>query len=342
MKNLTIRRRILASFAVVLALMVIMAAVAYTRLTSIERQAALIASDALPGSAPTPTRSSSIESRTIPSRRSSCSTRIWPAKQKIQAAHPGEPCLSGHAHHRVTRPPSPSGRQESVRRVQERRGRLPDGAGRRPESGTGREGGRAMRASKRISDRALSGIRKNPVRRRSPGGLQQDRSRRIDAADRHGGREREGGRPADGRRGAGRRLRLRLLPAPGDFAAAQPVGHRPRHDAHRQSIRPIERGPRRRIRQRGDRVQSDDRGAGVTRRTGPAIGRPGQHIGERNLPPPPSSSRPRRARSPRPRSRSAPHRREISATSKELVRTMTEVSAVAEQPPRWPATGRPA
>ena len=39
MKNLTIRRRIMASFAVVLALMVLMAAVAYTRLTTIERQA---------------------------------------------------------------------------------------------------------------------------------------------------------------------------------------------------------------------------------------------------------------------------------------------------------------
>ena len=49
MKNLTIRQRIMASFAVVLALMLIMAAVAYTRLMIIEEQAALIVSDALPG-----------------------------------------------------------------------------------------------------------------------------------------------------------------------------------------------------------------------------------------------------------------------------------------------------
>jgi methyl-accepting chemotaxis protein WspA len=49
MKNLTIRRRIIASFAVVLGLMLIMAAVAYTRLISIEQQVAHIASDALPG-----------------------------------------------------------------------------------------------------------------------------------------------------------------------------------------------------------------------------------------------------------------------------------------------------
>jgi methyl-accepting chemotaxis protein WspA len=49
MKNLTIRWRIMASFAVVLALMVIMATVAYTRLMNIERQTTLIASDAVPG-----------------------------------------------------------------------------------------------------------------------------------------------------------------------------------------------------------------------------------------------------------------------------------------------------
>jgi methyl-accepting chemotaxis protein WspA len=49
MKNLTIRRRIIASFAVVLGLMVIMAAVAYTRVMNIERQATVIAIDALPG-----------------------------------------------------------------------------------------------------------------------------------------------------------------------------------------------------------------------------------------------------------------------------------------------------
>jgi len=49
MKNLTIRTRILASFAIVLTLMVAMATVAYTRLLAIERQAAFIASDAVPG-----------------------------------------------------------------------------------------------------------------------------------------------------------------------------------------------------------------------------------------------------------------------------------------------------
>jgi len=49
MKNLTIRWRIIASFTVVLVLMIIMAAVAYTRLEHIERQAVAIATDALPG-----------------------------------------------------------------------------------------------------------------------------------------------------------------------------------------------------------------------------------------------------------------------------------------------------
>ena len=49
MKNLTIRSRIIASFAVVLGVMVVMAAVAYTRLVDIERQAAVISVDALPG-----------------------------------------------------------------------------------------------------------------------------------------------------------------------------------------------------------------------------------------------------------------------------------------------------
>lgn len=49
MKNLTIRRRIIASFAVVLGLMLIMAAVAYTRLRNIEQQVALIATEELPG-----------------------------------------------------------------------------------------------------------------------------------------------------------------------------------------------------------------------------------------------------------------------------------------------------
>jgi methyl-accepting chemotaxis protein WspA len=46
---MTIRRRIIASFAVVLALMVIMAAVGYIRLGAIERQATAIASDYVPG-----------------------------------------------------------------------------------------------------------------------------------------------------------------------------------------------------------------------------------------------------------------------------------------------------
>jgi hypothetical protein len=49
MKHLTIGRRILASFTVVLALMAIRATGASSRLTSIERQAALITTDAVPG-----------------------------------------------------------------------------------------------------------------------------------------------------------------------------------------------------------------------------------------------------------------------------------------------------
>ncbi len=49
MKNLSIRRRIIASFAIILALMVIMAAVAYNRLVHIEREAASIASDDVEG-----------------------------------------------------------------------------------------------------------------------------------------------------------------------------------------------------------------------------------------------------------------------------------------------------
>ena len=49
MKKLTIRWRIMGSFAVILALMVIMAAVAYTRLKQIERQSILIETDSLPG-----------------------------------------------------------------------------------------------------------------------------------------------------------------------------------------------------------------------------------------------------------------------------------------------------
>jgi methyl-accepting chemotaxis protein WspA len=49
MKNLTIRTRMLASFAIVLTLMITMAAVAYTRLLAIEDQAAFIASDTVPG-----------------------------------------------------------------------------------------------------------------------------------------------------------------------------------------------------------------------------------------------------------------------------------------------------
>ena len=49
MKYLTIRRRIMASFAVVLALMVIMAAVAYARLMTIKKSTTVIASDSMPG-----------------------------------------------------------------------------------------------------------------------------------------------------------------------------------------------------------------------------------------------------------------------------------------------------
>jgi methyl-accepting chemotaxis protein WspA len=49
MKNLTIQGRIIASFAVVLALMMAMAAVAYIRLVNIERATVVIVSDALPG-----------------------------------------------------------------------------------------------------------------------------------------------------------------------------------------------------------------------------------------------------------------------------------------------------
>ena len=49
MSNLTIRWRIIASFAVVLALMGTMAAVAYTRLTNIEQQAKRLENDSLPG-----------------------------------------------------------------------------------------------------------------------------------------------------------------------------------------------------------------------------------------------------------------------------------------------------
>jgi methyl-accepting chemotaxis protein WspA len=49
MKNLTIRLRIVASFAVVLALMVVTAGVAYTRLLNIEEQATVIATEAVPG-----------------------------------------------------------------------------------------------------------------------------------------------------------------------------------------------------------------------------------------------------------------------------------------------------
>jgi methyl-accepting chemotaxis protein WspA len=49
MKTLTIRRRIIASFAIVLALIVSMAAVAHNRLLDIEEQATFIGSDAVPG-----------------------------------------------------------------------------------------------------------------------------------------------------------------------------------------------------------------------------------------------------------------------------------------------------
>jgi methyl-accepting chemotaxis protein WspA len=49
MKNLTIRRRIVASFAVILALMMVMAAVAYNRLVRIEQLTSTIELDTLPG-----------------------------------------------------------------------------------------------------------------------------------------------------------------------------------------------------------------------------------------------------------------------------------------------------
>src|SRR5687767_14310725 len=49
MKNVTIRWRILLSFAVILGLMTIMAGVAYTRLMQIEQQALAIEEDSLPG-----------------------------------------------------------------------------------------------------------------------------------------------------------------------------------------------------------------------------------------------------------------------------------------------------
>lgn len=49
MRNWTIRQRILASFAVILALMVVMGGVAYTRLALIEQKATTIQLDAMPG-----------------------------------------------------------------------------------------------------------------------------------------------------------------------------------------------------------------------------------------------------------------------------------------------------
>src|SRR5229473_8243360 len=49
MKNLTIRRRIVVSFAVILALMMVMAGVAYTRLMRIEQLTSKIELDTLPG-----------------------------------------------------------------------------------------------------------------------------------------------------------------------------------------------------------------------------------------------------------------------------------------------------
>src|SRR5713101_8204361 len=49
MKNLTIRRRIVASFAVILALMTVMAAVEYRRLMLIEQLSSSIELDTLPG-----------------------------------------------------------------------------------------------------------------------------------------------------------------------------------------------------------------------------------------------------------------------------------------------------
>src|SRR6059036_3114784 len=49
MKNLTIRRRIVASFAIILALMMVMAGVAYTRLIRIGELTRSIELDTLPG-----------------------------------------------------------------------------------------------------------------------------------------------------------------------------------------------------------------------------------------------------------------------------------------------------
>jgi methyl-accepting chemotaxis protein WspA len=49
MKNWTIRQRILVSFTVILALMVVMASIAYTRLASIEQKTAELDKDSLPG-----------------------------------------------------------------------------------------------------------------------------------------------------------------------------------------------------------------------------------------------------------------------------------------------------
>ena len=49
MKNWTIRQSILVSFAVVIGLMIVMGGVAYTRLLTVEREAASIQADALPG-----------------------------------------------------------------------------------------------------------------------------------------------------------------------------------------------------------------------------------------------------------------------------------------------------
>src|SRR5437773_6509047 len=49
MKNLTIRRQIMASFAVILALMMVRAAVEYTRLMRIEQLTSSIELEALPG-----------------------------------------------------------------------------------------------------------------------------------------------------------------------------------------------------------------------------------------------------------------------------------------------------
>ncbi|MEK1942146.1 MAG: MCP four helix bundle domain-containing protein, partial [Pseudomonas sp.] len=49
MKNWTLRQRILASFAVIIAIVILMIAVAYSRLVTIEAGAKSVANDSMPG-----------------------------------------------------------------------------------------------------------------------------------------------------------------------------------------------------------------------------------------------------------------------------------------------------